>query len=158
MYQDELEEFEELKERWLKRAKRLTDLTNAEPAFDYSALERNEIPSFNSDNWNDPAIKDLRAILFELDYGEVLTYDGVTIQVIRLSDERRYLFIDDEQEELFILSQYKCRGKVQAFYSSEYGYPIRLDELDAILSKMTKRPKLGKYMSHLEDVKLTIDY
>lgn len=158
MYQDELEEFEELKERWLKRAKRLTDLTNAEPAFDYSALERNEIPSFNSDNWNDPAIKDLIAILFELDYGEVLTYDGVTIQVIRLGDEWRYLFIDDEQEELFILSQYKCRGKVQAFYSSEYGYPIRLDELDAILSKMTKRPKLGKYMSHLEDVKLTIDY
>ena len=158
MYQDELEEFEELKERWLKRAKRLTDLTNAEPAFDYSALERNEIPSFNSDNWNDPAIKDLRAILFELDYGEVLTYDGVTIQVIRLGDEWRYLFIDDEQEELFILSQYKCRGKVPAFYSSEYGYPIRLDELDAILSKMTKRPKLGKYMSHLEDVKLTIDY
>lgn len=158
MYQDELEEFEELKERWLKRAKRLTDLTNAEPAFDYSALERNEIPSFNSDNWNDPAIKDLRAILFELDYGEVLTYDGVTIQVIRLGDGWRYLFIDDEQEELFILSQYKCRGKVQAFYSSEYGYPIRLDELDAILSKMTKRPKLGKYMSHLEDVKLTIDY
>ena len=158
MYQDELEEFEELKERWLKRAKRLTDLTNAEPAFDYSALERNEIPSFNSDNWNDPAIKDLRAILFELDYGEVLTYDGVTIQVIRLGDEWRYLFIDDEQEELFILSQYKCRGKVQAFYSSEYGYPIRLDELDAILSKMTKRPKLGKYMSHLDDVKLTIDY
>ena len=158
MYQDELEEFEELKERWLKRAKRLTDLTNAEPAFDYSALERNEIPSFNSDNWNDPAIKDLRAILFELDYGEVLTYDGVTIQVIRLGDEWRYLFIDDEQEELFILSQYKCRGKVQAFYSSEYGYPIRLDELDAILSKMTKPPKLGKYMSHLEDVKLTIDY
>lgn len=158
MYQDELEEFEELKERWLKRAKRLTDLTNAEPAFDYSALERNEIPSFNSDNWNDPAIKDLRAILFELDYGEVLTYDGVTIQVIRLGDEWRYLFIDDEQEELFILSQYKCRGKVQAFYNSEYGYPIRLDELDAILSKMTKRPKLGKYMSHLEDVKLTIDY
>lgn len=158
MYQDELEEFEELKERWLKRAKRLTDLTKAEPAFDYSVLERNEIPSFNSDNWNDPAIKDLRAILFELDYGEVLTYDGVTIQVIRLGDEWRYLFIDDEQEELFILSQYKCRGKVQAFYSSEYGYPIRLDELDAILSKMTKRPKLGKYMSHLEDVKLTIDY
>lgn len=158
MYQDELEEFEELKERWLKRAKRLTDLTNAEPAFDYSALERNEIPSLNSDNWNDPAIKDLRAILFELDYGEVLTYDGVTIQVIRLGDEWRYLFIDDEQEELFILSQYKCRGKVQAFYSSEYGYPIRLDELDAILSKMTKRTKLGKYMSHLEDVKLTIDY
>lgn len=158
MYQDELEEFEELKERWLKRAKRLTDLTNAEPAFDYSALERNEIPSFNSDNWNDPAIKDLRAILFELDYGEVLTYDGVTIQVIRLGDEWRYLFIDDEQEELFILSQYKCRGKVQAFYNSEYGQPIKLDELDAILSKMTKRPKLRKYMSHLEDVKLTIDY
>lgn len=158
MYQDELEEFEELKERWLKRAKRPTDLTNAEPAFDYSALERNEIPSFNKHNWNDTAIADLRAILFELDYGEVLTYDGVTIQVIRLGDEWRYLFIDDEQEELFILSQYKCRGKVQAFYNSEYGYPIRLDELDAILSKMTKRPKLGKYMSHLDDVKLTIDY
>lgn len=158
MYQDELEEFEKLKERWLKRAKRPTDLTNAEPAFDYSALERSEIPSFRKDNWNDPAIADLRAILFELDYGEVLTYDGVTIQVIRLGDEWRYLFIDDEQEELFILSQYKCRGKVQAFYSSEYGYPIRLNELDAILSKMTKRPKLGKYMSHLEDVKLTIDY
>lgn len=87
MYQDELEEFEELKERWLKRAKRLTDLKDMTPAFNYSALEQGKIPSFNSDNWNDPAIKDLRAILFELDYGEVLTYDGVTIQAIRISDE-----------------------------------------------------------------------
>lgn len=158
MYQDELEEFEELKERWLKRAKRPTDLTNAKPAFDYLALERDEIPSFDRDNWNDPAIKDLRDILLELDSDDVLKYEDLTIQVIRLCDEWRYLFIDYVQEDLFILSQYKCRGKVQAFYSSEYGQPIRLDELDAILSKMTKRPKLGKYMSHLEDVKLTIDY
>lgn len=152
------EELEELKERWLKRAKRHTDLENAEPAFDYSALERGKIPSFSKDNWNDPAIADLRAILFELDSDDVLKYNDLTIQVIRLGDEWRYLFIDREQEELFILSQYKCRGKVQAFYNTEYGQPIKLDELDAILSKMTKPPKLGKYMNHLEDIKLTIDY
>ena len=158
MYQDELEEFEELKERWLKRSKIHTDLTNAEPAFDYSALERNEIPSFRKDNWNDPAIADLRAILFELDSDDVLKYEDLTVQAIRIGDEWRYLFIDYEQEELFILSQYKCRGKVQAFLNTEYGYPIKLDELDAILSKMTKSPKLGEYMNYLEDVKLTIDY
>lgn len=158
MYQDELEELKELKERWLKRAKRPTNLTNAEPAFDYSELEQGKIPSFRKDNWNDPAIADLRAILFELDSDDVLKYEDLTIQVIRLCDEWRYLFIDYVQEDLFILSQYKGRGKVQAFYSSEYGQPIRLDELDAILSKMTKPPKLGKYMSHLNDVKLTIDY
>lgn len=158
MYHVELKEFEELKERWLKRSKIPTDLTNAEPAFDYSALERNEIPSFNKHNWNDPTIKDLRAILFELDSDDVLKYNDLTIQVIRIGDEWRYLFIDYEQEELFILSQYKCRGKVQAFFNSEYGQSIQLDELDAILSKMTKLPKLGKCMSHLEDVKLTIDY
>lgn len=151
-------EFEELKERWLKRAKRPTDLTNAEQSFDYSALERNEIPSFNKHNWNDPAIKDLRAILFELDSDDVLKYEDLTVQAIRIGDEWRYLFIDHVQEELFILSQYKCRGKVQAFLNTEYGYPIKLDELDSILFKMTKPPKLGKYMSHLEDVKLTIDY
>lgn len=158
MYADELEQFEELKERWLKRAKLTTDLTNAKPAFDYSALERDEIPSFDKDNWNDRAIQDLREILFELTVDDVLKYEDLTIQVIRLGDEWRYLFIDHVQEELFILSQYKSRGRVQAFYNSEYGQTIRLDELDAILSKMTKPPKLGKYMSHLEDVKLTIDY
>lgn len=151
-------EFKELKERWLKRSKIPTDLENAEPAFDYSALEQGKIPVFNKNNWNDPAIKDLRAILFELDFNDILKYEDLTIQVIRLGDEWRYLFIDHAQEELFILSQYKCRGKVQAFLNTEYGYPIKLDELDSILSKMTKQPKLSKYMSHLEDVKLTIDY
>lgn len=158
MHPEELKEFEELKERWLKRAKRPTDLENAEPAFDYSALEQGKIPSFSKDNWNDPAIADLRAILYDLDVEDVLKYEDLTLMVIYFADERRYLFIDREQEELFILSQYKCRGKVQAFFNAEYGYPIKLDELDSILSKMTKPPKLGKYMNHLDDVKLTIDY
>ena len=158
MYADELKQSEALKERWLKRANLSIDLTNAKPAFDYSELEQGKIPSFRKDNWNDPAINDLRAILFELDSDDFLEYNDLTIQVIRLGDEWRYLFIDYEQEELFILSQYKCRGKVQAFYNSEYGYPIKLDELDAILSKMTKPPKLGPYTAHLEDVKLTVDY
>ena len=152
------EEFEALKERWLKRSKIHTDLENAEPVFDYSALERNEIPSFDRNNWNDPAIQDLRNILFELDFDDILKYKGLTIQVIRFCDEWRYLFIDHEQEELFVLSQYKCRGKVQAFFSSEYGRPIRLDELDSILSKMTEQPTFSKYSSYLKDVKLTIDY
>ena len=152
------EEFEALKKRWLKRAAIHTDLKNAERAFDYSALERNEIPSFDRSNWNDPAIQDLREILFELDSTDILAYKDLTIQVMRFCDEWRYLFIDHEQEELFILSQYKCRGKVQAFFSAEYGYPIRLDELDAILSKMTKQPTFSKYSKYLKDVKLTIDY
>lgn len=152
------EEFEELKERWLERAKRLTIVENAKPAFDYSALERGEIPSFDNDNWNDPALNDLRAILYELDVEDVLKYEDLTLMVIYFADERRYLFIDHVQEEMFVLSQYKSRGRVQAFYNSEYGQPIRLDELDEILSKMTKPPKLGPYTAHLEDVKLTIDY
>lgn len=157
MYCDELEEFSQLKGRWLKRANRHTDLENAEPAFDYLALKQGKIPSFSKDNWNDPAIKDLREILFELDSDDVLKYEDLTIQAMRFGDEWRYLFIDREQEELFILSQYKCRGKVQAFFNAEYGYPIKLDELDSILSKMTKPPKLGPYTAHLDDVKLTID-
>lgn len=158
MYQDELERLEELKECWLKRAKTPTDLENAKPAFDYYALERGEIPSFDSDNWNDLALNDLRAILYELDVEDVLKYEDLTLMVIYFADERRYLFIDHVQEEMFVLSQYKSRGRVQAFYNSEYGQPIRLDELDEILKKMTKPPKLGKYMNHLEDVKLTVDY
>lgn len=158
LYEDEIEEINQLKERWSKRASRPTDVKNMKQAFDYSALERLEIPTFDRDNYADPSIEDLRAILFELDVDDVLKYEDLTIQVVRLGDEWRYLFIDYVQEELFILSQYKCRGRVQAFYNSEYGQPIRLDELDAILSKMTKQPKLGKYMSHLEDVRLTIDY
>ena len=87
MYSDELEEFNQLKERWLKRAKRPTDLENAEPAFDYSELEQGKIPSFRKENWNDPAIEDLRAILFELDSDEVLKYNDLTIQVMRFGDE-----------------------------------------------------------------------
>lgn len=152
------EEFEELKERWLERSKRPTIVENAKSSFDYSALERGEIPSFDSDNRNDPALNDLRAILYELDVEDVLKYEDLTLMVIYFADERRYLFIDHVQEEMFVLSQYKSRGRVQAFYNSEYGQPIRLDELDEILKKMTKPPKLGKYMNHLEDVKLTVDY
>lgn len=142
----------------MKRANRSTDVKSMKPAFDYSALERLEIPTFDRENHMDPAIDDLRALLFELTVGDVLKYEDLTIQVIYFADERRYLFIDHVQEELSVLSQYKHRGRVQAFFNSEYGQPIRLDELDAILSKMTKPPKLDKYMSHLEDVKLTIDY
>lgn len=158
MFDHAPEEFEELKDRWLNRAKRPRSLENAKPAFDYFALERGEIPSFDSDNSNDPALNDLRAILYELDVEDVLKYEDLTLMVIYFADERRYLFIDHAQEEMFVLSQYKSRGRVQAFYNSEYGQPIQLDELDAILSKMTKPPKLGKYMNHLEDVKLTVDY
>lgn len=158
MYSDELEEFNQLKERWMKRANRPTDVKSMKPAFDYSALERLEIPSFDRENYMDPAIDDLRTLLFELTVDDVLKYEDLTIQVMRFGDEWRYLFIDHVQEEMFVLSQYKSRGRVQAFYNSEYGQPIKLDELDAILSKMTKPPKLGKYMNHLDDVKLTIDY
>lgn len=158
LYEDEIEEINQLKERWMKRANRPTDVKSMKPAFDYSALERLEIPSFDRENYMDPAIDDLRTLLFELTVDDVLKYEDLTIEVIYFADERRYLFIDHVQEELFVLSQYKHRGRVQAFFNSEYGQPIRLDELDAILSKMTKPPKLGKYMSHLEDVKLTIDY
>ena len=158
LYEDEIEEINQLKKRWMKRANRLTDVKSMKPAFDYSALERLEIPSFDREDYMDPAIDDLRSILFELTVGDVLKYEDLTIEVIYFADEKRYLFIDHVQEELFVLSQYKHRGRVQAFFNSEYGQPIRLDELDAILSKMTKPPKLGKYMSHLDDVKLTIDY
>ena len=158
LYEDEIEEINQLKERWMKRADRPTDVKSMKPAFDYSALERLEIPSFDRENYMDPAIDDLRSILFELTVDDVLKYEDLTIEVIYFADEKRYLFIDHVQEEMFVLSQYKCRGKVQAFYNSEYGQPIKLDELDCILSKMTKPPKLGKYMSHLDDVKLTIDY
>lgn len=98
MYADELEEFNQLKERWLKRAKRPTDLENAEPAFDYSALEQGKIPIFSKDNWNDPAIADLRAILYELDVEDILKYEDLTLMVIYFADERRYLFIDHVQE------------------------------------------------------------
>ena len=158
LYEDEIEEINRLKERWMKRANRPTDVKSMKPAFDYSALERLEIPTFDRENYMDPAIDDLRALLFELTVDDVLKYEDLTIEVIYFADERRYLFIDHVQEEMFVLSQYKSRGRVQAFYNSEYGQPIRLDELDAILSKMTKPPKLDKYMSHLNDVKLTIDY
>lgn len=158
LYEDEIEEINRLKERWMKRANRPTDVKSMKPAFDYPALERLEIPTFDRENYMDPAIDDLRTLLFELTVDDVLKYEDLTIEVIYFADERRYLFIDHVQEELFVLSQYKSRGRVQAFYNSEYGQPIRLDELDAILSKMTKPPKLGKYMSHLDDVKLTIDY
>ena len=158
LYEDEIEEINQLKERWMKRANRPTDVKSMKPAFDYSASERLEIPSFDRENYMDSAIDDLRALLFELTVDDVLKYEDLTITVVYFADERRYLFIDQVQEEMFVLSQYKHRGRVQAFYNSEYGQPIRLDELDAILSKMTKPPKLGKYMSHLDDVKLTIDY
>jgi hypothetical protein len=122
---------------WTKRSKLGKTWTGSDPSpcFDYEIDNyrdhfRNNY--FKQDNWNDPAISDFRRILFDLDIDETKYINNVRIQRLVINDdESRYIIQNDV--DVYVLSQYKSRGNIQSFVSTELGHQIHIFEFTRLL-------------------------
>lgn len=102
-----------------------------EPAFNYD-LTNTKDSYFLQSNWNDPAISDFREILYNIDINETKEIGKVKIQRLCPDyDESRYIILNEY--DVYVLSQYKSRGNIQSFISTEYGKPIHICEFTQLL-------------------------
>lgn len=104
---------------------------NPKPAFNYNVTNTKD-SYFLKSNWNDPAIADFRKILYDIDINETKEIGKARIQRLCPDyDESRYIILNDY--DVYVLSQYKSRGNIQSFISTEYGNPIHICEFTQLL-------------------------
>lgn len=135
MYGIEYFEFtkEDFKRIWSRRSKlpKTWNDSDPNPAFNYNLDEADE-NYFLQDNWNDPALADFRELLADLDIHEPKTIKTVRLERFSPSyDESRYVI--ETEYDVYVLSQYKSRGKIQSFVATEYGKQISLYEFTQLL-------------------------
>jgi len=135
MYDIEYFEYakEDFKRIWSRRSKLLKTWNGSDPkpAFNYN-LDETEENYFLQDNWNDPALADFRELLADLNIHEPKTIKKVRLERFYPScDESR--FVIETNHDVYVLSQYKSRGKVQSFVATEYGKQISIYEFTQLL-------------------------
>lgn len=135
MYYIEYFEFtkEDFERIWTKRSKlpKTWNGDDPKPAFNYN-LDDADNSYFLQDNWNDPALADFRALLCDLDIHEPKTIKTVRLERFSPSyDESRYVI--ENEYDVYVLSQYKSRGKIQSFVATEYGKQISIYEFTQLL-------------------------
>lgn len=135
MYGIEFFEFtkEDFERIWSRRSKLPKTWNGADPkpAFNYN-LDEAEENYFLQDNWNDPALDDFRELLADLEIHEPKTIRTVRLERFSPSfDESRYVI--ESEYDVYVLSQYKSRGKIQSFVATEYGKQISIYEFTQLL-------------------------
>ena len=118
---------------WAERSKQKKTWNGSDPkpCFDYHTDDHTE-NYFKQNNWNDTALQDFRAILFDLDIDEVKYINNVRIQRLVIDgDESRYIIRNNS--DVYVLSQYKSRDNIQSFVSAEYGNQIHIYEFTQLL-------------------------
>ena len=124
------EDFERI---WTRRSQLPKTWKGGDPeqAFNYD-LTNTKDSYFLQSNWNDPAISDFREILYNIDINETKEIGKVKIQRLCPDyDESRYIIKNDY--DIYVLSQYKSRGNIQSFVSTEYGEQIHIYEFAQLL-------------------------
>ena len=135
MYGIEYFEFtkEDFKRIWSRRSKlpKTWNGSDPKPAFNYN-LDETEENYFLQNNWNDPALADFRELLYDLDIHEPKTIKNVRLERFGPScDESRYVI--ETNYDVYVLSQYKSRGKIQSFVATEYGKQISIYQFTQLL-------------------------
>jgi hypothetical protein len=135
MYDIEFFEFtkEDFERIWTRRSRLPKTWNGADPkpAFNYNLKEGDE-NYFLQDNWNDPALADFRELLADLEIHEPKTIRTVRLERFSPSyDELRYVI--ESEYDVYVLSQYKSRGKIQSFVATEYGKQISIYEFTQLL-------------------------
>ena len=132
-----IEYFEYSKENFKRIWSRRSELpktwngSDPKPAFNYN-LDETEENYFLQDNWNDPALVDFRELLADLDIHEPKTIKTVRLERFSPSyDESRYVI--ETEYDVYVLSQYKSRGKIQSFVATEYGKQISIYQFTQLL-------------------------
>ena len=71
-------------------------------------------------------------MLYDIDINETKQIGNVRIQKLCPNyDESRYIIQNDY--DVYVLSQYKSRGKIQSFVATEYGEQIHIYEFTQLL-------------------------
>ena len=125
---------EQFNKIWERRSKRPKTWNGNDPkACFYYHDDNHEENYFKQNNWNDPAIADFRELLDDLDIDETKYIRNVRIQRLVPSNcgESRYIIQNDE--DIYVLSQYKSRGNIQSFVATEYGKQIHIYEFTQLL-------------------------
>lgn len=113
---------------WKKRTalKKSWNGSDPKPAFNYEDILTDVTTAniqFQQTNWNDPALFDFRKMLDDISFNETITIGNVTITYLNIDgDEKRYII--QNEYDVYVLSQYKNRGKIQSFIATEYGEQI----------------------------------
>lgn len=80
----------------------------------------------------DPALADFRELLADLELHEPKTIKNVRLERFSPScDESRYVI--ETNYDVYVLSQYKSRGKIQSFVATEYGKQISIYQFTQLL-------------------------
>ena len=118
---------------WAERSKQKKTWNGSDPkpCFDYHTDDHTE-NYFKQNNWNDTALQDFREILFDLDIDETRRINNVKIQRI-VPDMDESIYIIRNNFGVYALSQYKSRGNIQSFVSTEYGNQIHIYEFTQLL-------------------------
>ena len=130
MYDFTREDFERI---WKRRSnlKKTWNGSDPKPAFNYNLSESDE-SYFIQTNWNDLALSDFNELLYDLDIDETRYIGNVRIQrLVADCDSSRYIIKNDE--DIYVMSQYKSRGNIQSFVATEYGKQIHIYEFTQLL-------------------------
>lgn len=130
MYNFTIEDFERI---WTQRSssKKTWKGSDPKPAFNYN-LSESDKSYFLQTNWNDLALSDFREILDDLDIDEIKYIGNVRIQRLVVDcDSSRYII--QNNEDVYVVSQYKSRGNIQSFVATEYGKQIHIYEFTQLL-------------------------
>lgn len=152
-----------LNDIWTKRALLMKNKTwngdDPKAGFDFTDGIKPHL-QFNSDNWNDLMITDLRHVLDSLLYGDVSDKLNTAKATVTMLDGPYYLHSlsvtnkDDETDIMIIASRfndqpqftiylpnngvfsvswYKNRGRIDSIIDTEYGHPANLEDVTDIL-------------------------
>lgn len=115
---------------------------NSKPWENTNAFIR-ENQQFTRDNWNDPFINLFREAFAPAEYTE--TYIDVGNLTVRHEwhNDQNYYLIEDGFEDLYVMSFYKHRGRVDAFYEADTGQPITLHIAKDLYKQMTDPDYFG---------------
>ena len=118
---------------WAERSKQKKTWSGSDPkpCFDYRIDDHIE-NYFKQNNWNDTALQDFRAILFDLDIDETRRINNVKIQRLVIDGDES-IYIIRNNFGVYVVSQYKSRGNIQSFVSAEYGNQIHIYEFTQLL-------------------------
>lgn len=92
---------------------------------------------FTSKNWNDPFINLFREAFAPAENVETYIEVGSLIVRHEWHNDQNYYIIEDGFELLYVMSIYKHRGCVEAFYKADTGVPVTLDVAKDLYKQMT---------------------
>lgn len=106
------------------------------PAFNYDLDKIDDSNLFNSNNWNDPMVINLREALMNVQATEYAKHDDFKVTTFWQNDES--LIVIECDDNIFTLSWYKSRGKTESFTDVIANRPIEFTDFADLYKRVIK--------------------